>query len=292
MSQSRQSLSFACSLRGTLNGMTASPQDDAKKKKALQEFHNKSVQFAQEQLSKDTVRRAEHQADEESFVARGKQAVADEDTARAKSAEGVRRWKAGEKRQKEEILHDKQVRSARAKAQKEYKDKEREYEDKQRKYFNEMREKASKKAHADRAVYEKDQKLKADLLQVEKDAFTAKQKADADERVLKNTIEKDFLRKKEEVQRNSRAQRDALFAEENQKKIRLTGDALSVFQRDIQKRRADIDTEERRLLRQLETEAGKKRTDAEALTRKKRADIDAEMYRNKEAINQQRAKLK
>ena len=272
--------------------MTPSPQDPARKKKALQEFHDKSVQSGQEQLGKDAAKRLEHRAEEGAFDARGKQAVLDEGAAQVKHGKELKRWKEGEKRQKEEIIHDKQVRSDRAKALKEYKDKEREYEEKQRKYFNDMREKASKKAHADQALYEKDQKLKAEILKAENDAFAAKQKADADERTQKNVIEKEFLRKKDELQKAARLQRDALFTEENQKKLQLKGDVLSAFIRDVEKRRAESDAEAQRLLRQLEADAVKRKNDVEILTRKKKADIDAEMYRKKEDLNQQRAKLK
>lgn len=278
--------------------MTPVPQDpDKKRQEQLKKFHEQSLAGAQEQKNKELRKRAEHRGEEHGGEEWAAQQVKADDAALAKRKEGVRAWRATEKQRKADIMKDKEERAETARKLKERKEKERVYTEKQHKFFESFRAAASKKAQGDRKKYERDQELKAELLRVETHARDMKWKADSDETRLKNDVEHDGLRKRDELTREYRQLEEKLFADETRQKTAFAamGPAakprLDALAKEMEKKRGELRAEQQRRRALLDQDIAKKKTDVERQIRKRKAEIDAEVVAKKTAINAERKKL-
>ncbi|NOS68051.1 MAG: hypothetical protein HOO67_06880, partial [Candidatus Peribacteraceae bacterium] len=264
--------------------------DDARKKKTLEEFHEKSLAGMEGQKKSDERRRSAHQEEESGFQKRGEGAIAEETKATDKKKKQDKAWRAGQVKQKEEIVADKKKRAADARYVKEKKQKDRDYEEKQRKFFESFRAAAAAKALQDRKKYQRDQELKAEMIRFENDAYQEKIKADAHDLQTKNDIEHESLRKRDEMTRQYRDLERKLYDEEARAGAQLQGlgpagkPRLDELTKQMQKKRADLLTEERQHRQQLDQDTAKKKNETERFTQRHKADIDASVSAKKAAV--------
>jgi hypothetical protein len=237
----------------------------------------------EEQKKKELRSRQAHQAEAGAFAEQGVAGVQAEERQLEKTKKDTAQWRTKEVQNKEEIVADKKKRADTAKAIEERKEKERVYTEKQHKFFESFRAAASKKAHEERENYEHGQDLKSELLRAESAAHQEKMRADSDELALKNDIEREGLRLRDQVSREFRELDAKLFREETVKKTPTA---------TIEKKRAELRTEEQRRQQEVHQLTMKKKTDAEARTRKRKAEIDRAFEEKKAAIRREQEKLK
>ncbi len=273
------------------------PDEDQKRKDALQKFHDqnlKQVEELQKKSQRGTARRKEEQR---GFEERGSAAIQEEATQLEDKKKRTRQWRADDARHKEEIERDKERRKEETRHLEEMKQQKREYEEKHHKFIESFRAHEAAKVQKERKKYERDQELKAESLRVQKAAFDAKQKADSDELRRKNVIESDGLRERDAINREFRDLEQKLFGEEARGKARLVAmgpqgkPQLDEFMTGMAKKRAELRNAEQLRQRQREQDTAKKKTEAEADTRRKKAEIDRDMWAKKAEIERERAEV-
>ena len=278
-------------------------QDDQKRKEALQKFHEQSLKNMDELQkatqrgipsgSRGTTRREDERLQEE----RSKKVITQEELALQKKKKQDRQWRAADKANKEEIEKDKKRRADQAKTLLDRRKTRQEKEDEQKKLFTEFRATAAAKGLKARKLYERDQQLKADVLRLDADRVQQRLKADTDELQEKNDIEHERLRKRDEINREFRDRERKLFDEEARQKLQLpsTGlegrSRLDALMTSMQKKRTELQTEERQRLTQLDRDTWKAREDAETRTRNRKVEIDIAVSAKKAAIRKEREKL-
>lgn len=266
--------------------------DDRLRKEALAKFHEASLKGAGAELERreGAKKRRQEMAEEEKKHA--------ESEAQAEAAHVLeerkkkKEWQISEKKRKADIEADKKHRADEAAHIKERIEKERKLEEAQRKFFESFRERASEKAMKERMLAEKEVEYKDGIIKAENDCREKKRKIEMEESIAKNSIDHAELEGKHAIERDIHKKRDLLFREEQQKKllldpIRSQGEAIwrakvQELQNVYQKKRIELDIEERTAGEFHRQKMNKEKKDLEKKTEDRRAQADNE-YRDKKA---------
>ncbi len=268
--------------------MSLQSDDNQRAKK----FHQASLQGGDAEVErreaakgrrKETERQQEQHAKEES--------LREVEHAR-EEREKKQEWRKSEAAKKEEIAADKSKRAAEAAHIKERIEKERKLEEAQRKFFESFREAASQKAMKERMLEAKAHEYKDTIVRAERDCREKKRKIETEESLEKNALDRADIEGKHAIEKEMRKERDILFSEEARKKLELEqfkgqGDAIYRAKAQelanlYQKKRTELDMEERTKMELHRQKIRKGRRDAEKKTEDRKSQADNE-YRDLKA---------